>query len=1816
MNTLSKISIGVVVAVGLFAGTASAQLGNDNPTGTSGQFNGNVTTGCSYDPYTGNATRSITDLVIAGGVGSYPLAFTRTMNSRYTAGVPTPFGPAGNWNHSFGWSIDPVTVVKSGPGAGIGRPASYTVNYPDGRRIIFSNNDASDPNFRGAPGVRDRLQQLGAGETECYLRLPDGGRVHFHADIQTTVTGSGSNKTYTSQYAFSLTEMIDPYGQATIITRPGDGSTTITEPALRTIKIFYKQGPAGDTVIDYIVGSDGRRVEYRYLAYVTPNGTRYSTLTSVVYFNNSFWNATYTYQPDNVDVNGRPLIASCIDPMFDGPMWKIAYDFAPPASGVVSGQLLREKHPNGTPVSTMTVNAVNVRKETRGDNPTTGGNPIRTFTYNSYRLETTTDFRNAAGSQAYDANKHFYLKWVSDRKGNKTQYNCKPLNGNTQRVTYPEVPADGPTTMMIDYVYGDDTDQDPNNNSAYYLFSIKNGRSFVNKYYRDTHKRIWKIIYPDNNNEKFTYDDTNFGQKLTHTLRDDSVEKWQYGDSAHPGQVSAFFDAANTTATPTTRYVYDSFGRVWKTTDGRGSSAGDSRYTTVSEYNLRGQLTKLIHPDGTYVENYYNADGTLQWTADELGHRTEYTYDDYKRVRTVTTPVRAPGDTTPRTTITYYDDRTQCVQNGQCADNYSRTDAKPTRTISPGGKTTITSYDENLRSISVTATGDSHVQSGTTRYSYDANGNRETITDPNGNVTRMHYDKQNRLKFVDDAMVNDPGTPHQNVDGHTVSYLYDVGGNKLWERRVDNQRRFYTYTAMGKLYSMTRWQDENDPLDYIVTYDYDQLGNLKQMKDDLGHHYDYTYDGLSRKLTAEYPDDAGGTRRIESWHYDIANHLDTYTNSAGEIQTLQYDNRGRLTNAVWNTNGPAVTTAYDAASRPLNIITSNGSVVSFHYDDAGNKVWEEQSIGGQPAAQPVQPLSAVSRKTHGSAGTFDVDLPLTGTPGIECRSGGGTKDHQIVITFASPVTFSGASVTSGTGTVSSATGSGTTSVVVNLTGITNAQTITIALWNATDGANIGNVYVQVSVLLGDTTGNGFVNSADVTQTQSQSGQSVTSSNFREDVTADGYIASGDVSLVQAQSSTGLPQVGSPTHRVQTDPDADGNRTNLLVKTGATTNYALTYQYTSRNGIWQISDSTHSFTYHYGDANANISQRVGEFLQDATSFQYNPLNQPTLAAQTGLNGSALETMNYEYRAVGNLRDTYRTGSSVGDFYKYDSLNQLIEAKYSATGVSGPNPNPQNPAKKVEYTCTVVDRARAKIYDGVGNLTQDIIYGSDNLNQYTQVTVNQNPQTLNYDHNFNLTGYDGWIYAYDAQNRLILASGNQHAAAFTYDGMGRCVKRVIDGTTTVFTYDGWRPIAEWDENGALAATNLYGIGIDEILYRWSSANGELFYKSDALGNVRFLLNNSGTLVEQYTYDAFGAATIVDGDGANPRSASNFGNRFMFKGREYLSALGIYDFRKRAYHAGLGRFFQVDPKGFDGGDPHNLFRFCTHNPITGSDPMGEDDFVAGSLMILTASISGDFANLGIFGNSGALGAPIADINAVHSHPSGTVGGNSGTSTATLANMGQDQTTLPNQAGDGEQDGTSSLASRAFASIGHVGKEIAKSLLGDDYGATLFRIITFREKWVNIDTGFGYMKVPQTLAEKVKTIFAYASDSAKQNGYHEEHAGVNAAMARQLGLLGAPLIFAGGVYHEIDIYGKNFGSFGIEQRNQGTVNHIFDSLGDIAANVTGILTGLFDRGSNGIGDAMRVGNSIPGPTDFWATGQVYRGNPAEAWGPYGQPR
>jgi hypothetical protein len=177
----------------------------------------------------------------------------------------------------------------------------------------------------------------------------------------------------------------------------------------------------------------------------------------------------------------------------------------------------------------------------------------------------------------------------------------------------------------------------------------------------------------------------------------------------------------------------------------------------------------------------------------------------------------------------------------------------------------------------------------------------------------------------------------------------------------------------------------------------------------------------------------------------------------------------------------------------------------------------------------VQLVSVASRITHGSAGPFDIDLPLTGTRGVECRTSAslGAGNYMLVYTFANTLTsVGGASVTSGTGMVSSSSiGTDPHQYIVNLTGVTNAQYLTVTLANVNDSAGNSSSSVlgpSMGVLVGDVNASGIVTSGDTNLCKAQALQPVTSANFRNDINASGAITTGDVNIIKQNALQQLP----------------------------------------------------------------------------------------------------------------------------------------------------------------------------------------------------------------------------------------------------------------------------------------------------------------------------------------------------------------------------------------------------------------------------------------------------------------------------------------------------------------------------------------------------------------------------------------------------------------------------------------------------------------------------------------------------------------------
>jgi hypothetical protein len=244
----------------LVGGHANAS-GESNPTGIAKAHHSyeEIHTAGTYCAFTNSSYRSITDLVVPGGVGGYPLVFSRTTTSRFVAGDDGdggPFGVGANWRHSYRWGL-----VLSNPG---GNPSVYGMHYPDGTVIMFTSMPApaaptsgspappADPYLRcNSAGIEDRLQVSGAN---MILHRQDGGTVFF---------------TSTGPHTWQCTSITDPYGQATTLTYYTSGTYSgklaqITEPAGRWLKLAYETLSNGAVVISTLTASNGQSVSYYY----------------------------------------------------------------------------------------------------------------------------------------------------------------------------------------------------------------------------------------------------------------------------------------------------------------------------------------------------------------------------------------------------------------------------------------------------------------------------------------------------------------------------------------------------------------------------------------------------------------------------------------------------------------------------------------------------------------------------------------------------------------------------------------------------------------------------------------------------------------------------------------------------------------------------------------------------------------------------------------------------------------------------------------------------------------------------------------------------------------------------------------------------------------------------------------------------------------------------------------------------------------------------------------------------------------------------------------------------------------------------------------------------------------------------------------------------------------------------------------------------------------------------------------------------------------------------------------------------------------
>ncbi len=139
----------------------------------------------------------------------------------------------------------------------------------------------------------------------------------------------------------------------------------------------------------------------------------------------------------------------------------------------------------------------------------------------------------------------------------------------------------------------------------------------------------------------------------------------------------------------------------------------------------------------------------------------------------------------------------------------------------------------------------------------------------------------------------------------------------------------------------------------------------------------------------------------------------------------------------------------------------------------------------------------------------------------------------------------------------------------------------------------------------------------------------------------------------------------------------------------------------------------------------------------------------------------------------------------------------------------------------------------------------------------------------------------------------------------------MRAVVERQT--FVYDGENVVLDFHQPAGssweLDHRYLYGPQPDQLLAQENNtallAHAERVYWTftDNLGTVRDLVDNTGALVEPYTYSAFGQ--LRTGDTSLPR--------YLYTGREFDADTGLQYNRARWYDSGSGCWLSEDPIGF---------------------------------------------------------------------------------------------------------------------------------------------------------------------------------------------------------------------------------------------------------------------------------------------------------------
>jgi len=438
----------------------------------------------------------------------------------------------------------------------------------------------------------------------------------------------------------------------------------------------------------------------------------------------------------------------------------------------------------------------------------------------------------------------------------------------------------------------------------------------------------------------------------------------------------------------------------------------------------------------------YDANGNVASRTDFNGNLSCYAYDLSRNLETTRLEGLAPGSSCPADLASYtpansserktssqwhasYRLPSQIDQAGQrTAFSYDAQGNLLQKTVSAGSQTKTWTLTYNSNGQPLTIDGPRSDVNDVTRFSYDAKGDLNTVTDALGHVTTITSYNANGQPLA----LKDP-------NGLVTTFQYDLRGKPV-ASTVGTEITRYSYDAAEQLVKVTL------PDASTMAYSYDNAHQLVSIADALGNHIDYTLDKMGNRLSSQVTDPAnnltrtraqvfdslsrlaktiGAQNQTANYGYDANGNATSVTDPLGNKTTLVYDPLNRLIKSI-DPTGKATQSSYDSHDNPLSVTDPLAHITDYSYDGFGNR------------------LSTDSPDTGSSQADYDDAGNLLNTTDARGQIVNYSYDalnrvSQIIYADKPPITFSYDQGSNGTGHLTQMTDeSGTTRWSYNLQG--------------------------------------------------------------------------------------------------------------------------------------------------------------------------------------------------------------------------------------------------------------------------------------------------------------------------------------------------------------------------------------------------------------------------------------------------------------------------------------------------------------------------------------------------------------------------------------------------------------------------------------------------------------------------------------------------------------------------------------------------------------------------------------------------------------